>query len=164
MNNKDLHGLMAIAMKGTEAHPPQIMMGLPVNEYNESWYWIRDGKFASLLNQAQGQQADTGSNISLSDKLAQAVDFVSMIDIVTDFLIDRLARFMMVPASDIDPAKPLNMYGVDSLVAVEVRNSLAVNLMVEVSVFEIMANIPIRQLAADLAGKSKLSAGLKPEV
>ncbi|RHZ56932.1 hypothetical protein CDV55_101572 [Aspergillus turcosus] len=36
----DLHALMAIAMEGTSAHPPQVMCGLPTNEYSESWYWI----------------------------------------------------------------------------------------------------------------------------
>jgi hypothetical protein len=60
---------MSIAMKGNEAHPSQIMVGLPINEYNNSWYWIQDGKFASLLNRAQGNQSTIGSSISLSDEL-----------------------------------------------------------------------------------------------
>ncbi|RDW64648.1 beta-ketoacyl synthase-containing protein [Coleophoma cylindrospora] len=156
MNNNDLHGLMSIAMKGTEAHPPQIMIGLPTNEYDDSWYWIRDGKFASLLNRAQGHEATTGSSIALSEELMKATDLITAVDIICGAIVEKLAKLMMVPASDIDPAKPLSTYGVDSLVAVEVRNWMAKELLVEISVFEIMANVPMRQLAVDLAGKSKL--------
>lgn len=56
----------------------------------------------------------------------------------------------------VDPGKPLSAYGVDSLVAVEVRNWIAKEIQVELSVFDIMALVPMRQLAADLAAKSRL--------
>jgi hypothetical protein len=39
---------------------------------------------------------------------------------------------------------------------VEVRNWIAKEIQVEVSVFDIMALVPMRQLAVDLAAKSKL--------
>jgi len=163
MNNSDLHGLMAIAMKGTEAHPSQVMVGLPVNKYSDSWYWIQDGKFASLLNRAQGNQSAIRSSVSLSDELQKATDFVTAVDIICEAVFDKLAKLMMVPASDIDPGKPLSTYGVDSLVGVEVRNWMAKEMLVEVSVFKIMANVPMRQLAVDLAGKSKVLEQLRAE-
>jgi hypothetical protein len=156
MYNSDLHGLMAIAMKGTEAHPPQVMIGLPTNEHKDSWYWIQDGKFTSLRNMAQGTHSNTGTSISLSNELQKAAGMMSTIDIICDAMVDKLAKLMMVPALDIDPGKPLSTYGVDSLVAVEVRNWMAKEMAVEVSVFEIMANVPMRQLAMDMAGKSKV--------
>jgi hypothetical protein len=163
MNNNDLHGLMAIAMKGSQAHPAQIMIGLPTNEYKDSWYWIQDGKFVSLLNRAQGHQSGAGTSISLSDELMKATDFMTAVDIICGSMVDKLAKLMMVPASDIDPGKPLSTYGVDSLVAVEVRNWMAKEILVEVSVFEIMANVPMRQLAVDLAGKSRVLEQLRAD-
>jgi hypothetical protein len=39
---------------------------------------------------------------------------------------------------------------------VEVRNWIAKEIQVELSVFDIMALVPMRQLAADLAAKSRL--------
>jgi hypothetical protein len=147
MYNSDLHGLMAIAMKVTEAYPPQVMIGLPTNEHKDSWYWIQDGKFTSLRNMAQGTHSNTGTSISLSNELQKATDMMSTIDIICDAMVDKLAKLMMVPALDIDPGKQLSTYGVDSLVAVEVRNWMAKEMAVEVSVFEIMANVPMRQLA-----------------
>lgn len=56
----------------------------------------------------------------------------------------HLAKLMMVPESDVDAGRPLAAYGIDSLVAVEV------------SVFDLMTNIPMRQLATDLARRSSL--------
>jgi hypothetical protein len=155
MNDNDLHGFMAIAMKCTEAHPAQIMVGLPTNEYKDSWYWIQDGKFASLLNLTHRHQSSTETTVSLSDQLMKVTDLMAAIDLICGAMVDKLAKLMMVPASDIDPVKPLSTYGVDSLVAVEVRNWMAKEILVEVSVFEIMANVPMRQLAVDLAGKSR---------
>ncbi|KAK7545386.1 beta-ketoacyl synthase domain-containing protein [Phyllosticta citricarpa] len=161
MHNSDLHGLMATAMEGSNAHPPQVMCGLPFNEYSESWYWIQDGRFAALLNRAQGSGAGSGSTVSLRDELSRCTDMAGAVDTITAAMVERLAKLMMVPASDIDANKPMSAYGVDSLVAVEVRNWIAKEMQVEVSVFEIMANIPLRQLAADLAGKSKLPEEVK---
>jgi hypothetical protein len=163
MLNSDLHGLMAIAMKGTQAHPPQVMIGLPTNEYKDSWYWIQDGKFASLLNRAQGSSSQTSATISLSNELTKATDLVAAVDLICNAMVEKLAKLMMVPALDIDPSKPLSTYGVDSLVAVEVRNWMAKEMLVEVSVFEIMANVPMRQLAVDLAAKSKVLEHLRSD-
>lgn len=148
MNNADLHGLMATAMQSTKDHPSQVMIGLPSGEFEESWYWIKDGKFASPLN--------NGSTISLSEELLTAVDMTAATELISEAIVEKLAILMMVPVADIDPEKPLSTYGVDSLVAVEVRNWLAKEVLVDVSVFEIMANIPIKQLAVNLANKSKL--------
>jgi hypothetical protein len=100
MQNSDLHALMAIAMEGTSAHPPQVMCGLPTNEYSESWYWIQDGKFASLLNTAQGGSTATGSSISLGVELARLTDMMAAVDLICESMVDKLAKLMMVPMSD----------------------------------------------------------------
>lgn len=111
----------------------------------------------------QGSQSATGTSISLSSELEKATDMMSAVDIICDAMVDKLAKLMMVPSADIDPGKPLSTYGVDSLVAVEVRNWMAKEMAVEVSVFEIMANVPMRQLALDLAGKSKVLEQLRAD-
>ncbi|KAI8269455.1 Highly reducing polyketide synthase [Colletotrichum sp. SAR11_239] len=157
MHKSDLHGLMATALEGTDAHPPQVMCGLPFNEHDDAWYWIQDQRFAGLRKTAAGAGTAGGAAISLRDELSRCgkVDDEA-VHLITSALVQRLAKLMMMPEDDVDAGKPLSAYGVDSLVAVEVRNWIAKEVAVEVSVFDIMANIPMRQLAADLAGKSKL--------
>ncbi|KAF5554613.1 polyketide synthase [Fusarium mexicanum] len=142
MHKSDLHGLMATALQGSDVHPPQVMFGLPYNEHDDAWYWIHDQRFAALRKTAAGSGVEGSTGVSLRDNLYAA----------------RLAKLMMMPESDIDTGKPLSSYGVDSLVAVEVRNWIAKEAVVEVSVFGVMANIPMRQLAADMAVKSKVLA------
>lgn len=164
MHNSDLHGLVSIAMEaGSESaeqrHPAQIMCGLPHNSYSESWYWINDDRFAGLRNQHEcNSSAGNGSAISLREELSRCGqdDLGAATDLITRAMVERLAKLMMMPESDVDAGKPLSAYGVDSLVAVEVRNWIARETAVDVSVFDIMANVPMRALAGDLAGRCKL--------
>lgn len=55
----------------------------------------------------------------------------------------------------------LKLLVVDSLVAVEVRNMIFRKLKADISVFDIMSNMPLVQLAAKIVSKSKL---VKPEI
>ncbi|TDZ23243.1 Highly reducing polyketide synthase alt5 [Colletotrichum orbiculare MAFF 240422] len=163
MRTSDLHGLVATALEGSRAHPPQVMCGLPCGERrhddddDDKWYWIQDRRFANLRRTAAGAGAGASAAVSLREELVRCgrADGEAA-DVVTAALVRRLAKLMMMPEDDVDAGKPLSAYGVDSLVAVEVRNYLSKEMAVDVSVFDIMANVPMRQLAADLAGKSKL--------
>lgn len=166
MHNSDLHGLLSIAMEQEQAqartqphHPTQIMCGLPHNESSDAWYWIADDRFAALRSQHNlNSSSNAGGDISLREELSRCgqEDMAAATDLITRALVGRLARLMMMPESDVDEGKPLSAYGVDSLVAVEVRNWVARETGVDVSVFDLMANIPMRALAGDLAGKCKL--------
>lgn len=156
MHNSDLHGLIATAMEGSSKHPPQIMCGLPFNEYEPQWYWMADNRFAGLRNLTNNASSSSTSSISLKEELSRCADMGAAVDLISAAMAERLGRLMMIPASDVDVNKPMSAYGVDSLVAVEIRNWIAKELVVDVSVFELMANVPMRQLAGDLAGKSKV--------
>lgn len=181
MHNSDLHGLLSIAMEQEQDqdqaaaqkqqprhhhHPAQIMCGLPHNESSDSWYWIADDRFAPLRNQhhsgATSQSGGGGGASSLREELGRCRqggddhDLTRAADLITSALAGRLARLMMMPEGDVDTGRPLSAYGVDSLVAVEVRNWVARETGVDVSVFDLMANVPMRVLAGDLAGRCKL--------
>lgn len=158
MHNSDLHGLLATAMEGSDAHPAQVMCGLPFNEYEPQWYWMNDNRFAGLRKLSGNSGSASSSSVSLKDELSRCSDMAAAVDMISNAMAERLARLMMIPAADVDTNKPLSAYGVDSLVAVEVRNWIAKEMQVEISVFDIMANVPMRQLAGDLAGKSKVVA------
>ena len=66
---------------------------------------------------------DVTNVLRLSEVLSSVSQTLS--SIVTLSLTHKLARTISIPALDIDVAKPLHSYGVDSLVAVELRNWLA---------------------------------------
>ncbi len=161
MQNRDLHSLLSLAMQGTAAHPAQVVCGLPFNEHDERRYWIHDNRFAALRNCSRESGPGVGSSISLSEELRRCTDLAVATETIAKALVQRLARLMMMSEEDIDAGRPLNAYGVDSLVAVEVRNWIAREMAVEVSVFEVMANVPMFRLAEGLAGKTKLFKGIQ---
>ncbi|XP_014551034.1 hypothetical protein COCVIDRAFT_31369 [Bipolaris victoriae FI3] len=157
MQTSDLHGLLATAIEGPSKHPGQVMCGLPFNEHDDAWYWICDARFGALRNLAAGTSANKGQVVSLREELIRCGTISEeAVQIITKAMVQRLASLMMTPEEDIDAGKPLSAYGVDSLVAVEVRNWIAREMAVECSVFDIMQNIPMTQLACNLAEKSKL--------
>lgn len=76
-------------------------------------------------------------------------------------LMSRLSRAVSVPTSDIDPKRPLHVYGVDSLLAVELRNWFAKVWKADIGVFDITGQRSVADLGNMLAQKSELrrSAG-----
>ncbi|KAI4710994.1 Type I Iterative PKS [Alternaria sp. Ai002NY15] len=157
MHTSDLHGLLATAIEGPSQHPGQVMCGLPFNEHDDAWYWMADARFSALRNVAAGSSAKAGQTISLREELTRCgTANEEAVQLITAAIVQRLASLMMIPEADIDAGRPLSAYGVDSLVAVEVRNWVAREMLVECSVFDVLQNIPMTQLAQSLAEKSKL--------
>ena len=60
--------------------------------------------------------------------------------IVSDALVGKLSQSLSIPNSDIGSSKPLHYYGVDSLVAFELRNWFDKELLSDVPVFDILGN------------------------
>jgi acyl carrier protein len=68
-------------------------------------------------------------------------------------IVRKLAAMFFVDDETIQVGESLARYGVDSLVAVELRNWLVVQLAIEVSIFDIMQSASVKQLASSLAAK-----------
>ncbi|KAK4153322.1 hypothetical protein C8A00DRAFT_33947 [Chaetomidium leptoderma] len=75
---------------------------------------------------------------------------------VLEALLRKLARSLLMRREDIDVKKPTGAYGVDSLVAVELRNWFSREARVEVPVFEILQASSLAALAKKVAGRSPL--------
>ena len=75
---------------------------------------------------AIGSDGATGSTtVSLALRLSEVGgkdDGVAVASIITDALVAKTAEILRIPTSEIDPSRPMYSYGVDSLVALEVRN------------------------------------------
>ncbi|KAI0180358.1 hypothetical protein GGR52DRAFT_587920 [Hypoxylon sp. FL1284] len=84
--------------------------------------------------------------------------------LVAGALARKLARALSVPEEDIDVAHPAHSYGVDSLVAVELRFWFASEIRADVSVFSILANDPILALGRLAAAKSEHLAKAEAQV
>ncbi|KAF1835370.1 hypothetical protein BDW02DRAFT_290387 [Decorospora gaudefroyi] len=76
--------------------------------------------------------------------------------VIADALVGKMADLFNLLSTEIDQAMPMSHYGVDSLVAVEVRNWLGTAAKAKVSVFEILQTPSLHEFAALAAGRSEL--------
>ncbi|OBT54633.1 Type I Iterative Polyketide synthase (PKS) [Pseudogymnoascus sp. 24MN13] len=118
----------------------------------EDSVYTRDLRFSLLRYRKQ-----TSSNVNksaagdLGSRIAAASTLDEAVEAVVGGLTKKLMDSFMILESDVDPSKSLASYGVDSLVAVELRNMLALRAGAEVSIFDIMQSSSITALAATVA-------------
>ena len=93
----------------------------------------------------EGKRIDTFRRASSDEKAAE---------ILLDGLLQRLSRALSMPVEDIDVARPLHIYGIDSLLAVELRNWFVKAWETDVAVFDITGQGSIAMLAQEAAKKS----------
>lgn len=121
-------------------------------------YWSRTALWSHLqlvdapapASAAGGQQDGSHGRAGPVDTkamLAASTDVATATDIVTSGLMHMLAKAMNMLFEEMDQHKAPYAYGVDSLVAVSVRNWVFTNCGVNVSVFEVLSEHTIEQLA-----------------
>ncbi len=127
-------------------------------------YWFSEPLFQHLaVHGTQNADAAAGAALGSSNAdgdLSARVTAATTIDEVKEIIgggfIRKLARTLLLEAEDIDASRPVNSYGVDSVVAVEIRTWVLKEAQSDVSVFEILSNVPMEELVGKIAVKSKL--------
>lgn len=114
----------------------------------------------SFLRQLDVRGENTGGAMSeaneLRTKLAAVPTLPAAADIIEGALAAKLAKAMSMAPEDIDTSKPVSAFGVDSLIAMEIRNWVFGVLRSKVGIFDILRSGPILQLAAKIAENSLL--------
>ncbi|KAL4864241.1 hypothetical protein BDV12DRAFT_205831 [Aspergillus spectabilis] len=108
-------------------------------------------------NTGRGSQ-ETDEAADLLYQLSAIRSMGEAADVIAQCLMQRISKALGVPLKNLDAAKSINNYGVDSLVAVELRNWFEAKLHAEVAVFEILGNVTFGELGSLVAGKSKIVA------
>ncbi|MCJ1379111.1 hypothetical protein MMC17_002211 [Xylographa soralifera] len=104
------------------------------------------------------------ATVKLEALLASAESLTDAGEIVCDALATRLSTALAIPKSDIDTSKAVHSFGVDSLMAVELRNWFAREVKANVAIFEVLNNGSMSALGLLAAGKSfYVPAALKVE-
>ncbi|KAL8402829.1 hypothetical protein RB596_009256 [Gaeumannomyces avenae] len=132
--------------------------------------WVRDPLFSHLRERSSSSSSSSGNKSSSSsnsnnntkkDKeaaalLAATTSPAEAEAVVLEALLLKLSRVLSVELSNLDGARPLHAYGVDSLISVSLRAWLGRELGAELSVFEMSDRPSIDALAALVAERSKL--------
>ena len=97
-------------------------------------------------------QANYHDMIATSNSLDEAGE------IVTNAVVDKLAKSLsaMQDRTSIDTHKPLQMYGVDSLLAIELRNWIVKEFVADIAVFETQGSSTLETLSRLVAGRSTI--------
>ena len=97
-----------------------------------------------------------GVEMEYAGELLRAVSDDDAAAGIVGVLLQTLARALSMPVEDIDVSRPLHVYGVDSLLALELRNWFARVWKADVAVFDITGQASIAALARNVAMKNGL--------
>ena len=163
------HAMMRFIINGQQGlganlFPAQVSVGLPTAdimvEYNlPRPHFFDDPRMARLALAtvpSDGGMGTRGISGSVESRLEEAETMDAATNIIGEALVQKMADMLQMVASDVDSTKPLYMYGVDSLVAVEVKNWILREMKANIPLLEILAGIPMDNLAAKIANRSKL--------
>ncbi|KAK9413400.1 hypothetical protein SUNI508_02599 [Seiridium unicorne] len=78
-------------------------------------------------------------------------------DVVVEALVQKLSKATSITPDDIDRSRPLHTFGVDSLLAVEIRNWFGKLFKADVAIFDITGQASLEEIARGAAGHCGLS-------
>lgn len=125
-------------------------------------YWVRNPLFRDLLQMGL-DESEQGNDSA--DQNHQLIDYKTLLkatgsdqaqagSIISQGLAKMLSRWLSIPEENIDKQKPVHSFGVDSLVAVEIRYWLIKEMKADVSIFTIMSDDSLDVLSYMAAGTS----------
>ncbi|KAH7175533.1 hypothetical protein EDB81DRAFT_673808 [Dactylonectria macrodidyma] len=148
--------------------PPQVILGVGtgglIRQNNPADpYWSRTALYSylNLVDMPPPDLSDINGSqkVDMKSMLTYCADLDAATEIVCTGLSHMLAKAMNMLPEEIDTGKPPNVYGVDSLVAVGVRNWVVSNCGVVISVFEVLSDKTVAELAAEIAQKGRFGLG-----
>ncbi len=126
---------------------------------------LQEPRFSHVLQ--LGKTSEVGPSqegrVRLQDVLKSVHSMSDAQRAVCDALVSKMSTLLKIPLEDISPSSPMAAYGVDSLVAVELRNWTFHEAKADVPVLELLAAKSLMSLSGEIAKKSQLLTGLEGE-
>jgi emericellamide synthase (highly reducing iterative type I polyketide synthase) len=113
-------------------------------------------RFAHLVKHEGATQKTTGESVDALTLLSAATQIEDAVEIVTTAILQQLSKLIATPVDALSPAQSLDSYGVDSLVAVELRNWIGAYLQANVQLMVLRGTGSITQLAQIVAKESRV--------
>lgn len=120
--------------------------------------WRLEPRFSGMTQVDSSQvasQQTKDSAVNIKDHLSCSKSLSEAVEVVCKAIVTKLSEMFMIPEAEIDQTLPMARFGVDSLVAVELRNWLAAQAQAETSIFDVMQASSLAALARTTAAKSK---------
>ena len=153
-----------ITTTGAHVDTCQIITGLP---QTSSPVWdsanFRENAMFSTLRTTHDSSIEivnskASAALNLKTQLQEVSSWDDAVDHIGTAIIKKLADMFGISEHMIEASAPLSRYGVDSLVAVELRNWLVTTVQAEATIFDVTQSSSITVLATKVAKKSSLLA------
>jgi zearalenone synthase (highly reducing iterative type I polyketide synthase) len=170
MTEAELHSIMKMCISGGidgYATPPQVCTGIPsggmvqLGQHEMPLHFERPF-FVALKHLGTTGKA-TSEPTAMVDKMTEllhrlaASNSLAVAEIcAAEILCARLAELLQRAADNIDLNERLHKYGIDSLMAVDLRTWIGKNMKADVSLFDVLNAESIRELSSKIAKASKL--------
>jgi NAD(P)-dependent dehydrogenase (short-subunit alcohol dehydrogenase family)/acyl carrier protein len=133
--------------------PATIASGLPVAGLAEA-NWTEARRFLPVLatplfSEIRDKAGASAIDEALADRLAE-LDPEAALTLLKTVVVEEAARILRLPASGIDPLRPLSQMGMDSLMAVELRLALESRLHIELPLMSLAEGTSVALIAARL--------------
>ncbi|KAK1447450.1 type I polyketide synthase [Colletotrichum melonis] len=146
----------------------QLITGIVDFDETSTVAWVNDTRFSSLCANHSNQSGTHrrtdrkgGTATRLSDSLQSATSGTSAVALILDAVISKLSEMFGLDAAEIDKKHPVSRYGVDSLIAVELRNWLVSSAGAETtSIFDVLHSPSLSVLAEKIGEKSRFVSTL----
>tara|TARA_R110002060_G_scaffold27238_1_gene37051 strand:+ start:186 stop:1022 length:837 start_codon:yes stop_codon:yes gene_type:complete len=164
ISEKEVLALIAAAVTGKMAREcnSHCITGLKIApESKDALFWVDDAKFKHLKEAAEAEAAASSTSspsasISLSAAMKLAGSKQQAVELICEGLMTKVSAVLMVPREEMDPGKAIVVYGLDSLVAIEIRNWITRELEASLQVLELLTSGSFWALSEAVLAKSKL--------
>jgi NADPH:quinone reductase-like Zn-dependent oxidoreductase/NADP-dependent 3-hydroxy acid dehydrogenase YdfG/acyl carrier protein len=165
--NRRLGALPMTASRALSALPAMVASGLPVVALADvRWGEVRHALPAlttPFFDDVRSTPTDPVTDGALLVRLA-GLDAAECRDLLAKVIADEAARILRLPARDIDGQRPLAEFGMDSLMAIELRLALEARLCLDLPLMSLADGTTIATLAAHLAKLLARPAQAEPVV
>lgn len=124
----------------------------------EEPYWLRRPTFRHLR---QVHNTETNSIAKFEERIDFAKVFATA-EIsaqasltVTNALAAKISKVLFIPMDDLNMGQPMHLFGVDCLIAVELRNWFAKEIGADMAIFDILGGATLSGIGMLAAGKRK---------
>lgn len=169
LNEAEVLALLAAAVSGATARScaSHCLTGLklPTEPGSNLPFYASDAKFTHLREAALAASnaeapADAKLGVAQALRLAHTPD--EALEVVSNGLLEKLSAILMVPVEDMDAARGVTTYGLDSLNAIELRNWITRELQANLQVLELLTSGSLRNLAQGVLKKTKIECPMAP--
>lgn len=159
INEQELHALVkaACADKNPECDYVQTITGVRLIAGKPLPFWAQEARVSHILRGiATTKVSSDADTVSIRSTLKHCTSREKAIQILSDTLVRKLSAISLIPPEEFDLSKSMDAYGIDSLVAVEVRNWMANELGVNLSLLEFMKITNLLHLSQTIVEKTRL--------